>query len=152
MRTMMLTVAQVSSFAQDEFPRDHDRLYDREREQNEDSRDQGGCGRRPDAVICLSGCDRDLDRFPKRWAEQYYECWAMFVLDSTLSDNTKLICPNPAPSRTSPNNWINYCLNKTLTNGQQVHGACVVRSIASKHSIDLRCLSLPQLGRVTTPQ
>jgi len=54
-------------------------------------------------------------------------------------ERRELISPNPAPSQTSSNNWINFCrtVNKPLTNGQQIHSTRVVLLIASGHSVDL---------------
>ena len=50
----------------------------------------------------------------------------------------KFISPS-VPSRTSSNNWINFCntVNKPLTNGQQIHGACAVPLTTSGYSVNL---------------
>ena len=52
-----------------------------------------------------------------------------------LKIGCELITPNPAPSQTSSNNWINYCkgAGKQLTNGQQVQGTSAVLLVASEH-------------------
>ena len=53
----------------------------------------------------------------------------------------KLTCSNADPSRTSSNNWINFCktVDKPLTNGSQVYGVCTVWfGTALRYSTDLR--------------
>ena len=50
------------------------------------------------------------------------------ILSSSLKIWRELISPNLAPSNTSSNNWINFCLtvDKPLTNGSQVAGTPAV--------------------------
>ena len=47
----------------------------------------------------------------------------------------ELITPNPAPSQTSSNNWINFCRTaaQPLTDGKQVQGTSVVLLVAPRH-------------------
>lgn len=54
-------------------------------------------------------------------------------------ERRELISPNPVPSQTSSNNWINFCrtVNKPLTNGQQSHSTRTILLIALGHSVDL---------------
>jgi len=47
----------------------------------------------------------------------------------TNVSETRAYLTNAVPSQTSSNNWINFCkiwTNKSLTNGGQAKGACVV--------------------------
>ena len=48
----------------------------------------------------------------------------------------KFISPS-VPSRTSSNNWINFCntVNKPLTNGQQIHGTRAILLTTSGYSV-----------------
>jgi len=53
----------------------------------------------------------------------------LFLIPSSpLKIRCELIFPNLAPSSTSSNNWINYCMtvDRPLTNGSQVTGTRVV--------------------------
>jgi hypothetical protein len=61
------------------------------------------------------------------------------VPPSPLKIERELISPNPAASRTSSNNFINFCMtvDKPLTNGQQIQGTCVAPLIALGYSVDL---------------
>lgn len=88
-RAVILTVFQMSSFTQQGFPRDHDKLYDRKGKHVAYYRHGGELyvsGTRGSiAVLSFSGLWGNLHWFPERWAGQCHESWARFVLNSTLS-------------------------------------------------------------------
>ena len=133
LRAMVLTIVQVPSITQIGYPWNHDRLYHRERYYDAHSRDRGGIhtpSRRLVAELSFSGSSCDLQWVQGRWPERYHWSRTRFVLPPPpfAEQRMRIDRSNEAPSRTSSNNWINFCktVNKPLTNGQQVQGTRTV--------------------------